>query len=224
MIIAVDGPAGSGKSTISKLLAKELGLVYLDTGAMYRLFTLKMLKENISFSDSDKINELLENLNINIENDRFYLDEKDVSEEIRKTDIAENVSKTAAIKEVREKMVNLQREFSKSKNVILDGRDIGTVVFPEADIKIFLVADAEERAERRFKELQEKEENISLDNIYENILKRDRLDSTRENSPLKKANDAIEVDTTGKNIEEVKNIILNLYINKDKKNNENLMI
>lgn len=224
MIIAVDGPAGSGKSTISKLLAKELGLVYLDTGAMYRLFTLKMLKENISFSDSDKINELLENLNINIENDRFYLDEKDVSEEIRKTDVAENVSKTAAIKEVREKMVNLQREFSKSKNVILDGRDIGTVVFPKADIKIFLVADAKERAERRFKELQEKGKNISLDNIYENILKRDRLDSTRENSPLKKANDAIEVDTTGKNIEEVKNIILNLYINKDKKNNENLMI
>ena len=224
MIIAVDGPAGSGKSTISKLLAKELGLVYLDTGAMYRLFTLKMLKENISFSDSDKINELLENLNINIENDRFYLDEKVVSEEIRKTDVAENVSKTAAIKEVREKMVNLQREFSKSKNVILDGRDIGTVVFPKADIKIFLVADAKERAERRFKELQEKGKNISLDNIYENILKRDRLDSTRENSPLKKANDAIEVDTTGKNIEEVKNIILNLYINKDKKNNENLMI
>ena len=224
MIIAVDGPAGSGKSTISKLLAKELGLVYLDTGAMYRLFTLKMLKENVSFSDSHKIDELLENLNINIENDRFYLDGKDVSEEIRKTDVAANVSKTAAIKEVREKMVNLQREFSKSKNVILDGRDIGTVVFPEADIKIFLVADAEERAKRRFKELQEKGENISLDNIYENILKRDRLDSTRENSPLKKANDAIEVDTTGKNIEEVKNIILNLYINKDKKNNENLMI
>ena len=224
MIIAVDGPAGSGKSTISKLLAKELGLVYLDTGAMYRLFTLKMLKENVSFSDSHKIDELLENLNINIENDRFYLDGKDVSEEIRKTDVAANVSKTAAIKEVREKMVNLQREFSKSKNVILDGRDIGTVVFPEADIKIFLVADAKERAERRFEELQEKGENISLDNIYENILKRDRLDSTRENSPLKKANDAIEVDTTGKNIEEVKNIILNLYINKDKKNNENLMI
>ena len=224
MIIAVDGPAGSGKSTISKLLAKELGLVYLDTGAMYRLFTLKMLKENVSFSDSDKINELLGNLNINIENDRFYLDEKDVSEEIRKTDVAENVSKTAAIKEVREKMVNLQREFSKSKSVILDGRDIGTVVFPEADIKIFLVADPRERDERRFKELKAKGENISLDSIYENILKRDRLDSTRENSPLKKANDAIEVDTTGKNIEEVKNIILNLYINKDKKNNENLMI
>ena len=224
MIIAVDGPAGSGKSTISKLLAKELGLVYLDTGAMYRLFTLKMLKENVSFSDNDKINELLEKLNINIENDKFYLDDEDVSEEIRKTDVAENVSKTAAIDEVREKMVSLQREFSKSKNVILDGRDIGTVVFPEADIKIFLVADPRERAERRFKELKAKGENISLDSIYENILKRDRLDSTRENSPLKKANDAIEVDTTGKNIEEVKNIILNLYINKDKKNNENLMI
>ena len=214
MIIAVDGPAGSGKSTISKLLAKELGLVYLDTGAMYRLFTLKMLKENVSFSDNDKINELLENLNINIENDRFYLDEKDVSEDIRKPDVAENVSKTAAIDEVREKMVSLQREFSKSKNVILDGRDIGTVVFPEADIKIFLVADPRERAERRFKELKAKGENISLDSIYENILKRDKLDSTRENSPLKKANDAIEVDTTGKSIEEVKNIILNLYNDK----------
>lgn len=214
MIIAVDGPAGSGKSTISKLLAKELGLVYLDTGAMYRLFTLKMLKENVSFSDNDKINKLLEKLNINIENDKFYLDDEDVSEEIRKTDVAKNVSKTAAIDEVREKMVSLQREFSKSKNVILDGRDIGTVVFPEADIKIFLVADPRERAERRFKELKAKGENISLDSIYENILKRDKLDSTRENSPLKKANDAIEVDTTGKNIEEVKNIILNLYNNK----------
>ena len=214
MIIAVDGPAGSGKSTISKLLAKELGLVYLDTGAMYRLFTLKMLKENVSFSDSDKINELLGNLNINIENGKFYLDDEDVSEDIRKTDVAENVSKTAAIDEVREKMVSLQREFSKSKNVILDGRDIGTVVFPEADIKIFLVADPRERAVRRFKELKAKGENISLDSIYENILKRDKLDSTRENSPLKKANDAIEVDTTGKNIEEVKNIILNLYNNK----------
>ena len=214
MIIAVDGPAGSGKSTISKLLAKELELVYLDTGAMYRLFTLKMLKENVSFSDNDKINELLEKLNINIENGKFYLDGEDVSEDIRKTDVAENVSKTAAIDEVREKMVSLQREFSKSKNVILDGRDIGTVVFPEADMKIFLVADPGERAERRFKELQAKGENISLDSIYENILKRDKIDSTRENSPLKKANDAIEVDTTGKSIEEVKNIILNLYNNK----------
>jgi len=164
--------------------------------------------------DGPAVNELREKLNINIENDRFYLDEKDVSEDIRKPDVAESVSKTATIKEVREKMVNLQREFSKSKDVILDGRDIGTVVFPNADLKIFLVADPKERAERRFKELQEKGENISLDNIYENILKRDRLDSTREISPLKKANDAIEVDTTGKNIEEVKNLILSLYRNK----------
>ena len=156
MIIAIDGPAGSGKSTISKLVAKDLDLIYLDTGAMYRLVTLKAL-ENL-----DKINELLDNLEIDIREDGFYLDGVDVSEEIRKPIVSENVSKIAAIKEVRIKMVDLQRAFSKAKNVILDGRDIGTVVFPNADLKVFLVADARERANRRYKELTEKEENVYL--------------------------------------------------------------
>lgn len=216
MIIAIDGPAGSGKSTISKLVAKDLDLIYLDTGAMYRLVTLKALKIGIldgNLEDLDKINELLDNLEIDIREDGFYLDGVDVSEEIRKPIVSENVSKIAAIKEVRIKMVDLQRKFSKAKNVILDGRDIGTVVFPNADLKVFLVADARERANRRYKELTEKGENVSLEEIYQNILMRDKIDSTREEAPLKKAEDAIEVDTTSKNIAEVKEEILNLYKN-----------
>ena len=216
MIIAIDGPAGSGKSTISKLVAKDLDLIYLDTGAMYRLVTLKALKIGIldeNLENLDKINELLDNLEIDIREDGFYLDGVDVSEEIRKPIVSENVSKIAAIKEVRIKMVDLQRAFSKAKNVILDGRDIGTVVFPNADLKVFLVADARERANRRYKELTEKGENVSLEEIYQNILMRDKIDSTREEAPLKKAEDAVEVDTTSKNIDEVKEKILNLYKN-----------
>ena len=209
MIIAIDGPAGSGKSTIAKLIAEDLGLVYLDTGAMYRLVTLKALNDGI-LGNLDKIIKMLDNLNIDIKENGFYLDDIDVSEEIRKPVVSENVSDIAAIREVRKKMVDLQRKFSESKNVILDGRDIGTVVFPNADVKIFLVADAKERANRRYKELVAKGENVRIEEIYENILKRDEIDSTRKESPLKKADDAVEVDTTSKNIEEVKNEILNI--------------
>ena len=209
MIIAIDGPAGSGKSTIAKLIAEDLGLVYLDTGAMYRLVTLKALNDGI-LGNLDKIIKMLDNLSIDIKENGFYLDDIDVSEEIRKPVVSENVSDIAVIREVREKMVDLQRKFSESKNVILDGRDIGTVVFPNADVKIFLVADAKERANRRYKELVAKGENVRIEEIYENILKRDKIDSTRKESPLKKADNAIEVDTTSKNIEEVKNEILNI--------------
>ena len=214
MIIAIDGPAGSGKSTIAKLIAEDLGLVYLDTGAMYRLVTLKALNDGI-LGNLDKIIKMLDDLRIDIKKNGFYLDDTNVSEEIRKPVVSQNVSDIAAIREVREKMVDLQRKFSESKNVILDGRDIGTVVFPNADVKIFLIADAKERANRRYKELVSKGENVKIEEIYENILKRDKIDSTRKESPLKKANDAIEVDTTSKNIEEVKNEIL--YIIKQKK-------
>ena len=208
MIIAIDGPAGSGKSTIAKLVAKDMGLVYLDTGAMYRLVTLKALNEGILGNDGlnelEKIKKLLDNLNIDIRENGFYLDDADVSEEIRKPVVSENVSDVAAIREVREKMVDLQRKFSESKDVILDGRDIGTVVFPNADLKIFLVADARERAKRRYRELIEKGENVEIEEIYE------KIDSTRKESPLKKAKDAVEVDTTSKSIEEVKNEILRM--------------
>ncbi|BBM40443.1 cytidylate kinase [Leptotrichia shahii] len=214
MIIAIDGPAGSGKSTIARLIAKDKGLIYLDTGAMYRLVTLKALNKGILGNNDlnylEEIKKLLDNLNIDIKKNGFYLDNVDVSEEIRKPIVSENVSDVAAIREVREKMVDLQRKFSESKNVILDGRDIGTVVFPNADLKIFLIADAKERAKRRYKELVEKGENVEIEEIYENILKRDKIDSTRKESPLKKAEDAIEVDTTSKNIEEVKNEILRM--------------
>ena len=214
MIIAIDGPAGSGKSTIARLIAKDKGLIYLDTGAMYRLVTLKALNKGILGNNDlnylEEIKKLLDNLNIDIKENGFYLDNVDVSEEIRKPIVSENVSDVAAIREVREKMVDLQRKFSESKNVVLDGRDIGTVVFPNADLKIFLIADAKERTKRRYKELVEKGENVEIEEIYENILKRDKIDSTRKESPLKKAEDAIEVDTTSKNIEEVKNEILRM--------------
>ena len=215
MIIAIDGPAGSGKSTIAKLIAEDLGLVYLDTGAMYRLVTLKALNDGI-LGNLDKIIKMLDDLRIDIKKNGFYLDDTNVSEEIRKPVVSENVSDIAAIREVREKMVDLQRKFSKSKNVILDGRDIGTVVFPNADVKIFLIADAKERANRRYRELVAKGENVKIEEIYENILKRDKIDSTRNESPLKKADDAIEVDTTFKNIEEVKNEILYIIKQKNK--------
>ncbi|MFC2295612.1 MAG: (d)CMP kinase [Leptotrichia hongkongensis] len=215
MIIAIDGPAGSGKSTIAKLIAEDLGLVYLDTGAMYRLVTLKALNDGI-LGNLDKIIKMLDDLRIDIKKNGFYLDDTNVSEEIRKPVVSENVSDIAAIREVREKMVDLQRKFSKSKNVILDGRDIGTVVFPNADVKIFLIADAKERANRRYRELVAKGENVKIEEIYENILKRDKIDSTRNESPLKKADDAIEVDTTSKSIEEVKNEILYIIKQKNK--------
>ena len=215
MIIAIDGPAGSGKSTIAKLIAEDLGLVYLDTGAMYRLVTLKALNEGI-LDNLDKIIKMLDDLRIDIKKNGFYLDDTNVSEEIRKPVVSENVSDIAAIREVREKMVDLQRKFSESKNVILDGRDIGTVVFPNADVKIFLIADAKERANRRYRELVAKGENVKIEEIYENILKRDKIDSTRNESPLKKADDAIEVDTTSKSIEEVKNEILYIIKQKNK--------
>ena len=214
MIIAIDGPAGSGKSTVSKMIAEEIGFTYLDTGAMYRLFAYKLIKENIDVNDTEKELDALKSLDIDMKDGRFYLDKEDVSDKLRSREVSGNASKVAGVKEVREKMVEIQREFSRSKNVILDGRDIGTVVFPNADLKIYLGAASEVRAKRRYEELKEKDSSVNYDEILKEIEERDYHDSSRKESPLRIADDAIVIDTTDFTIDEVKKKIKNLIITK----------
>ena len=214
MIVAIDGPAGSGKSTVSKMIADDIGYIYLDTGAMYRLFAYKLIKENVDMDNNEEELRILEDLNIDMKNGKFYLDNEDVSDKIRSREVSSGASKVARIKEVREKMVDIQREFSKSKNVILDGRDIGTVVFPNADLKIYLNAASEVRAKRRFEELKEKDKNVNYNEILKEIEERDYHDSSRKESPLRIADDAIVIDTTDFTIDEVKKKIKNLIITK----------
>ena len=209
LIVAIDGPAGSGKSTIAKLVAKKFNFTYIDTGAMYRMITLYLLENKISFDNLDKIQKILNEINLDMKEDKFFLNNVDVSLKIREEIINENVSKVASIKAVRENLVNLQRKIASDKNVILDGRDIGTVVFPNAQVKIFLVASAEERARRRYNEFMEKKIEITYDEVLKSLKERDRLDSTRKESPLVKASDALELDTTNLKIDEVVNFISN---------------
>lgn len=209
-IIALDGPAGSGKSTIAKVIAKNFGLTYLDTGAMYRMVALYILENNIDFNNVADVENILNNIKVDIIDDKFILNGKDVSLEIRTPEVTKIVSPVSAIKAVRVKLVDLQREISKGKKVILDGRDIGTVVFPNADLKIFLVASPEERAKRRVKDYASKGIIEDFETVLKDILERDHTDSTRKESPLKKAEDAIEVDTSFLNIEESVQAISNL--------------
>ena len=207
LIVAIDGPAGSGKSTIAKLVAKKFNFTYIDTGAMYRMITLYLLENKISFDNLDKIQKILNEINLDMKEDKFFLNNVDVSLKIREEIINENVSKVASIKAVRENLVNLQRKIASDKNVILDGRDIGTVVFPNAQVKIFLVASAEERARRRYNEFLEKKTEITYDEVLKSIKERDHIDSTRDESPFVKADDAIELDSTNLTIEDVVNFI-----------------
>ncbi len=214
-VIAIDGPAGSGKSTTAKLLARRLGFLYLDTGAMYRALTLKALRQKVDLdSDSELIN-LAKKTKIDLLNQngklRVLLDGKDVTREIRSLEVSDNVSRVAAQKSVREHMVQLQREFGKKGNVIAEGRDIGTVVFPNAKLKIFLVASIKERARRRLKEHISEAEKHRLREMEESIRKRDEADSSREHSPLVKAEDAVEVDTTNLEIEQQVDLIARLW-------------
>ena len=209
-IIAVDGPAGSGKNTISKIVAKKLGFTYLDTGAMYRMVTYAVLKNGINLENENELIKLLDEIKLDIEKDKFYLDREDVSEVIRKEEVTNNVSKVAAIKLVREKLVCMQRDISKGKKVILDGRDIGTVVFPQAELKIFLVASPEERAKRRVKEFLEKGIDTNYEKVLEEIKERDHMDSTRKESPLTQAEDAVLIDTSFMNIDQVSEEIIKL--------------
>ena len=207
LIVAIDGPAGSGKSTIAKLLAKKYDLTYIDTGAMYRMITLYLLENNIDISDLKEVERVLNTVNLDMQGDKFFLDNVDVSTKIREKRINDNVSKVASIKIVRSNLVDLQRKISNNKDVILDGRDVGTVIFPNAQVKIFLIASPEERARRRYNEFLEKKTEITYDEVLKSIKERDHIDSTRDESPFVKSDDAIELDSTNLTIEDVVNFI-----------------
>ncbi|MBO0439055.1 (d)CMP kinase [Candidatus Enterococcus ikei] len=205
--IAIDGPASSGKSTVAKILAKKLNDIYCDTGAMYRALTYLAIKNDVDFEDEEGLVTLCLEHTISFKQTEkeqlVFIDEIEVTEEIRQPDVTNAVSIVAKHAAVREKMVELQQAIGRAGGVVMDGRDIGTAVLPDAEVKIFLVASVEERAERRYKENVEKGITTDFDTLKKEIEHRDYLDSTREVSPLKQAKDAIKIDTTGMNIEEV---------------------
>ncbi|BCP61592.1 cytidylate kinase [Streptococcus parasuis] len=210
--IAIDGPASSGKSTVAKIIAKQLGYTYLDTGAMYRSATFLALKNGIEVSNQEKIVQLLESNPIRFGRDEngeqlVFVGECDVTLPIRDNQVTNNVSAVAALPLVREKLVHLQQEIAQAGGIVMDGRDIGTVVLPQAELKIFLIASVEERALRRFKENTERGIETDLETLKEEIAARDFKDSNRAVSPLKAADDAITFDTTGVSIEGVVNFI-----------------
>ena len=212
MIVTIDGPAASGKSTTAKLVAKKLGISYLDTGGMYRCITFYLMKNNISYNEISLAKSHLKKLNLSIyeKNDtqHFYINGTDVTNEIRSNQVSKNVSKISSIHFIRNKMVEIQRKYAKEKSIIVEGRDIGTVVFPKANYKFFLIADEKVRAKRRQKDLIRNGENQSLEKLIDEIRLRDKLDSERENAPLVKAKDAIVIDTSVKTIDEQVDFII----------------
>ena len=212
IIIAIDGPAGSGKGTLAKALSKELDLVNIDTGATYRCVALKALRNHVSIEDEDKIIEISRNIDIDLREDgSVFLDHEDVTKEIRSKEVTQIVSPISSIKEVRENLVEIQRKIALGKNVVMEGRDITTVVFPNATYKFYLDATLEKRVERRFKENQEKGIDMTYDEVYDNIKKRDYNDMHKEVGALKRTDEQVYIDTTNLTIEEevaiVKNII-----------------
>jgi len=211
--VAVDGPAGAGKSTIAKLLGDKFNLMYINTGAMYRAVTLFAMRRDISKDNVSALCEMIQSLEMHFDCDKLIVNNEDVSEEIVLPIISEAVSYYAAIPEIRKLLVELQRNMSYKYNVIMDGRDIGTVVLEDAPFKFFLTAKAEERATRRYKELLSKGINLTYNSILDAIIKRDYIDTHRETNPLTKAKDAIEIDSSNKSIDEVVDI-MSCYINK----------
>jgi cytidylate kinase len=211
IVITIDGPAGSGKSTSAKLVSKKLGFTYLDTGAMYRAVTYLALSGNC-IEDEERIIELAKNAVIDFKSfdgkTEVFINSENVTDAIRTFDVNSKVSEVSRIAGVRHALVKMQQNFGMQNNIVAEGRDTGTVVFPNADVKIFLIASIEERAKRRLKEFEEKGEQISLGEIAGNLQKRDKIDSTREVSPLTKAPDAIEIDTSNITIDEQVNLIL----------------
>ena len=214
-IITIDGPSGAGKSTVAKLIADKLGFKYLDTGAMYRAVTLYMIENQVDIKNEEEVINALNKLNIGFDsNYRIYLDSQDITEDIRKEKVVKFVSEVSAISSVRRKMVDLQRDIAKEGNYILDGRDAGSVVFPNADYKFYLEASLEERAKRRYKEELSKEVDISFEEVKESIKKRDKYDSNRKDSPLVVPENAIIIDTTNMTIDEVAEEITDIFLNK----------
>ena len=215
-IVAVDGPSGTGKGTITQLVAKKWGFQYLDTGATYRCVTLKLIKEKIKLEDEEKIKKALSEINIEFDGDKVYLDGEEVTKKIREEEVNNLVSQVSHIQIVRNSMVELQRRMSEGKNVILDGRDIGTNVFPNAEVKIYLDASTEERAKRRYKQNKEKGIDISFEDVKKNIEFRDQNDKNSTVGPLKQAKDAIYIDTSNLSIKQVERKVNNIIRKKKK--------
>ena len=217
MIIAIDGPAGAGKSTVAKILAKKKNFLYIDTGSMYRALTLKAIEEGIDIKDTARLIQMAKASHLDLMNNpdgsmKVILDDKDVSLSIREPRITRLVSDLAKIKEIREVMLGLQRKLGRQRDSVLDGRDIGTVVFPNADEKFYIDADFKERVARRYKELKGLGQDVTPEAIEADLKNRDTIDSTREFAPLKKADDAVYIDTTNLTIEEVVEKVIS-YIN-----------
>lgn len=210
-IVAIDGPAGSGKGTITKQVGERLGLINIDTGAMFRCVTLNMLQEGIEVKEENKIKEILDKIEIDMkENGKVFLNGKEVTKRIRENDINRSISPVSMIPMVRQKLLDLQRKMAEGKNIIMEGRDIGTVVFPNADVKLYLDASPEERAKRRVQQNQEKGITTSYEEVLKSIKDRDEKDKTREIAPLRQAEDAIYIDSTNMTIEEVTNEIVRI--------------
>ena len=214
MIISIDGPAASGKSTTAIGVAKCLGITYLDTGAMYRAVTFGLIENDIKFEDSSELDNYLKQIKLRLSETKsdviINLDGRNISNEIRSSKVTENVSEVSALKSVRDSMVLIQRKMAKKNDCILEGRDIGTVVFPDADFKFFLIADEKVRAKRRQNDLKKMGEQKSIDNVTRDIIKRDYKDSTRKHSPLIKSENAIIIDTSNLGINKVIDKIVNI--------------
>jgi cytidylate kinase len=205
--IAIDGPAGAGKSTIAKLIGEKYNLMYINTGSMYRAVTLFAMEKNIEPAQVSELCELIDTLNMYFKSENLFVNDIDVTNELTSIQVTNNVSRYASILEVRQKLVQMQQKIARNYDVVMDGRDIGTVVLKEASIKIFLTARAEERAKRRYDELIAKNVKVDYNNILEDIKKRDYIDSNREVDPLRKAEDAIEIDSSTMDINEVVDVI-----------------
>ena len=209
--IAIDGPAGSGKSTVAQSVAKGLGFTYIDTGAMYRAITLKALRLNLADLGDESLYTFLKDTKLEFINEKMHMDDEDVSEEIRTEPIVKNVSLVSSLKYVREVLVEMQRDMARGTNVVMDGRDIGTNVLKDATLKIFLIASIDIRALRRYYEQLEKGSNMSYDEVVADLIRRDNFDSNRLNNPLRKAEDAIELDDSSLTIEETAQKIMHLF-------------